>query len=79
MSAALERWPDKTSRLRGGFYRIKSKDGAEIAFRMNADQERFIAERHGFDPTTATEHPEGGARVIAKAPAKSGPTPRGGQ
>ncbi len=44
-----QRWPDKLARLRDGFYRIKTKDGSEAPFRMNADQERFIAERHGFD------------------------------
>jgi hypothetical protein len=43
------RWPDKLARLRGGFYRIKDKEGAEIPFRMNEDQERFIIDRHGFD------------------------------
>jgi hypothetical protein len=49
LELAAKRWPDKLARLRGGFYRIKTKDGSEIPFRMNADQERFISERHGFD------------------------------
>ncbi len=46
---ACKRWPDKLARLRGGFYRIKTKDGSEEPFVMNADQERFVADRHGFD------------------------------
>ncbi|HSE58234.1 MAG TPA: hypothetical protein VLA99_05990 [Nitrospiraceae bacterium] len=46
---AARRWPDKLARLRGGFYTIKDKTGAEIPFVMNGDQERFIAERHGLD------------------------------
>jgi hypothetical protein len=41
--------PNKLARLRKGFYRIKDKAGKEVPFRMNADQERFIAERHGLD------------------------------
>jgi hypothetical protein len=49
LELCADRWPDKTSRLRGGFYRIKDKDGAEVPFRMNVDQERFISERHGLD------------------------------
>lgn len=49
LSACVARWPDKTTRLRDGFYRIRDKEGRVIAFRMNADQEKFIAERHGFD------------------------------
>jgi hypothetical protein len=49
LTAALKRWPNKLARLRGGFYRIKDKAGKEVQFRMNADQERFIAERHGLD------------------------------
>jgi hypothetical protein len=49
LARARKRWPDKLARLRGGFYRIKDKAGKEIAFRMNADQERFITERHGLD------------------------------
>lgn len=48
--AALHRkFPDKLSRLRGGFYDIKDKAGNKIPFRMNPDQERYILERHGFD------------------------------
>jgi hypothetical protein len=43
------RFPDKLSRLRGGFYDIKDKTGACVPFRMNADQEDFILTRHGLD------------------------------
>lgn len=49
LEVAKQRWPDKLARLRDGFYRIKDKAGKEIAFRMNADQERFLTERHGLD------------------------------
>lgn len=47
--AVKRRFPDKLSRLRGGFYDIKDKDGNVIPFRMNADQEKFLVERHGMD------------------------------
>ena len=43
------RFPDKLSRLRGGFYDVKDKTGAQVPFRMNADQEDFILDRHGLD------------------------------
>lgn len=43
------RWPDKLSRLRGGFYDVKDKTGAKVPFRMNPDQEDFILNRHGLD------------------------------
>lgn len=46
---ARERWPDKLSRLRDGFYTIKRKDGSIGAFRMNADQEDYLVNRHGMD------------------------------
>lgn len=49
LTLAATRWPDKLARLRDGFYRIKDKDGRVVPFRMNADQEKFLAERHGFD------------------------------
>lgn len=49
LALAAKRWPDKLARLRGGFYKIKTKDGSEVPFVMNEDQERFIRERHGFD------------------------------
>lgn len=49
LALALKRWPDKLSRLRDGFYRIKDKTGREVPFRMNEDQERFILERHALD------------------------------
>lgn len=44
-----KRWPDKLARLRGGFYRIKDKEGNETRFCMNADQEKFLLNRHGMD------------------------------
>ena len=44
-----KRWPDKEARLRGGFYKIKDKDGKVVPFRMNDDQARFLAEEHGMD------------------------------
>lgn len=43
------RFPDKMSRLRGGFYDIKNKQGAKQPFRINAHQERFLVDRHGMD------------------------------
>ena len=43
------RFPDKLSRLRGGFYDIKNKQGVKVPFRMNAHQEAFILDRHGMD------------------------------
>lgn len=44
-----KRWPDKRSRLKDGFYKIKGKDGKVTRFCMNADQEKFLDERHGMD------------------------------
>jgi len=49
IAACKARWPDKLARLRDGFYTIKDKAGREIPFRMNADQEEFITNRHGMD------------------------------
>lgn len=49
LDLCADRWPDKLARLRDGFYQIKDKDGNAVPFRMNADQERYILERHGFD------------------------------
>jgi hypothetical protein len=49
LALLAKRWPDKLSRLRGGFYDIKDKSGRQIPFRMNADQEDFISTRHGLD------------------------------
>lgn len=46
---AAKRWPDKLSRLRDGFYKIKDKTGKIVAFEMNEDQEKFLLERHGMD------------------------------
>lgn len=44
-----QRYPDKLSRLRGGFYDVKDKAGVQVPFRMNPDQEDFILNRHGLD------------------------------
>ena len=49
LSRCIARWPDKMARLRDGFYSIKDKDGLVVRFVMNADQEKFLTERHGFD------------------------------
>lgn len=49
LSALSDRFPDKLSRLRGGFYDIKDKQGKQVPFRMNEHQERFILSRHGMD------------------------------
>ncbi len=37
------------ARLSDGFYSIKDKDGKVIPFILNADQRKFLEERHGFD------------------------------
>jgi len=52
LSLLMKRYPDKLSRLRGGFYDIRDKAGNRIPFRMNADQELFILGRHGLDIIT---------------------------
>lgn len=49
LDLCAKRWPNKLARLRGGFYKIKTKDGNVIPFTMNADQEEFFGNRHGFD------------------------------
>lgn len=49
LELAARRWPDKRARLSGGFYKIKGKDGKTIPFCMNADQAKFLDERHGMD------------------------------
>lgn len=49
LELARKRWPDKLSRLRDGFYKIKGKDGKVVPFEMNEDQEKFLLERHGMD------------------------------
>lgn len=49
LDLCLQRWPDKWARLRDGFYSIKDKSGNVIPFRMNADQEGFLTQRHGMD------------------------------
>jgi len=47
--ACAKRWPDKMARLSDGFYSIKDKDGKVVPFVLNADQRKFLEERHGFD------------------------------
>lgn len=49
LALAAKRWPTKTARLQGGFYKIKDKAGNVVPFRMNKDQGKFLAERHGMD------------------------------
>jgi hypothetical protein len=49
LNLAAKRWPDKTSRLADGFYKIKGKDGQTVPFRMNEDQAKFHHSRHGMD------------------------------
>jgi hypothetical protein len=49
MIRMMERFPDKLSRLRGGFYDIKDKQGKRVPFRMNEDQEEFILNRWKLD------------------------------
>jgi hypothetical protein len=49
VEAIRKRWPDKLARLSDGFYSIKDKTGLKVPFRMNADQAKFIGERHGLD------------------------------
>ncbi len=47
--ACAKRWPDKMARLSDGFYSIKDKDGKVVPFVLNADQRKFLEDRHGFD------------------------------
>ncbi len=49
MATMMARYPDKLSRLRGGFYDIKNKQGQRVPFRMNEDQEEFILNRWKLD------------------------------
>lgn len=49
LDAIRQRFPDKLSRLRGGFYDIKDKQGRKVPFRMNEHQEQFLSDRHGMD------------------------------
>jgi hypothetical protein len=44
-----KKFPDKLSRLRGGFYDIKNKQGKKEPFKLNKHQEQFIGSRHGMD------------------------------
>jgi hypothetical protein len=49
LTPALERWPDKLARLKGGFYTIQDESGDAIPFRLRPLQEKFLVEQHGFD------------------------------
>jgi len=49
LDLCADRWPDKAARLKGGFYTIKNKAGKEIPFVLNADQKRYLEDRHGLD------------------------------
>lgn len=44
-----ERWPDRLSRLRDGFYKVQDEQGEETPFCLRPPQERFLADQHGFD------------------------------
>jgi hypothetical protein len=67
---------DEVCKVRPWVYIRACGEGAD--YRVIRAAWAVIGERHGFDPTTATEHPEGGAQVLAKPPAKTGPVMRGG-
>lgn len=49
MAKIMAKFPDKLSRLRGGFYDVKDKNGKRVPFRMNPDQEDFILNRWKLD------------------------------
>lgn len=49
LEAMRAKFPDKLSRLRGGFYDIKDKRGIKVPFRMNPSQEEFIINRWLLD------------------------------
>ena len=44
-----ERWPDKLTRLREGFYKVQDEQGAAVPFKLRPLQEKFLNERHGLD------------------------------
>jgi hypothetical protein len=44
-----QRWPDKMTRLRDGFYSIQDESGAKIPFRLRPIQEEFLRDQHGFE------------------------------
>lgn len=44
-----QRWPDKLTRLREGFYSIQDESGTRIPFRLRPIQEEFLQNQHGFD------------------------------
>ncbi len=65
---------DEVCRVRPWVYLRTCGEGSD--YRAIRAVWAVLGERHGFDASTATEHPEGGAQIIAKAQAKSGPTMR---
>lgn len=49
LASALERWPDKLSRLRDGFYKVQDESGEAVPFCIRPLQEKFLNDQHGFD------------------------------
>lgn len=49
LALARQRWPDKLSRLRDGFYMVQDEHGCAVPFRLRPLQERFLQEQHGLD------------------------------
>jgi hypothetical protein len=49
LDLCAERWPDKLSRLRSGFYTILDEYGKEVPFHLRPLQEQFLTAAHGFD------------------------------
>jgi len=69
---------DEACKVRPWVYLRTCGEGAD--YRVIRAVWALIAERHGFDPATATEHPDGGAQVIARPAGHNrtdGPRPRG--
>lgn len=44
-----QRWPDKLTRLKDGFYSVQDESGESVPFRLRPPQERFLSNEHGFD------------------------------
>lgn len=49
LACAAERWPDKLSRLKDGFYTVQDENGDAVPFCLRPLQEKFLFEQHGFD------------------------------
>lgn len=49
LKSMMNKYPDKHSRLSGGFYDIKNKEGRRVPFRMNEDQAEYMANRWYLD------------------------------